>query len=116
MFLGWSCSYVLPRSFPQPISLSSAYIDKPGLVSLFLGMTSYNITEAKAQLSRLLELVARGEQLIITKAGKPIAVLAPYKGEGLERAPGRYKGQIRISKDFDSLPDDIREAFGDLPT
>ena len=71
-----------------------------------------NISEAKAQLSALIEKVLAGEEIIIGKAGKPVAKLIRYeKGQG-ERQPGALKGKIRIADDFEGLPDDIARAFG----
>ena len=70
------------------------------------------VTEAKAQLSALIERVLRGEEVIISRAGKPVAVLSPYKPSHQPRRPGRLKGKIRIAPDFDELPSDIAEALG----
>lgn len=71
-----------------------------------------NISEAKAQLSALIEKVLAGEEIIIGKAGKPVAKLIRYeKGQG-ERHPGALKGKIRIAEDFEVLPEDIARAFG----
>lgn len=71
-----------------------------------------NISEAKSELSALIEAVQRGEEVLIGKAGKPVARLVAYRGASKPRAPGALKGQIRISADFDTLPPDIAEAFG----
>lgn len=71
-----------------------------------------NITETKAQLSALIARVEQGEEVIIGKAGKPIAKLIPYDPTVETRKPGILKGQIKIAEDFDSLPDDIAKAFG----
>jgi prevent-host-death family protein len=71
-----------------------------------------NISEAKAHLSALIEKVVAGEEVIIGKAGKPVAKLVPYERSVEPRRPGALKGKIKIAKDFDQLPDDIAEAFG----
>lgn len=73
-----------------------------------------NVHEAKTQFSRLLEQVATGEEVIIAKAGKPVARLVPYTTTGHgPRVPGQDAGLIRIKPDFDApLPDDIRESLG----
>lgn len=71
-----------------------------------------NISEAKAQLSALIEKVLAGEEVIIGKAGKPVAKLIRYERSEESRRPGALKGQIRIADDFDELPEDIAEAFG----
>lgn len=73
-------------------------------------MKTVNVHEAKTLLSRLLESVAEGEEIIIARAGKPIAKLVPLKSK--PRRPGELKGKIRIHADFDEpLPDDIAASF-----
>ena len=71
-----------------------------------------NISEAKAQLSALIEKVMSGQEVIIGKAGKPVAKLVRYELSEEPRQPGALKGKIKISDDFDELPEDIAEAFG----
>jgi prevent-host-death family protein len=71
-----------------------------------------NISEAKAQLSALIEKVMAGEEVIIGKAGKPVARLVKYENNQTARQPGALKGIIKISKDFDDLPEDMMKAFG----
>lgn len=71
-----------------------------------------NISEAKAQLSALIEKVLAGDEIIIAKAGKPVARLVKFENRTHERTPGALKGKIKISDDFDVLPDDIARAFG----
>ena len=71
-----------------------------------------NISEAKTHLSALIEKVMAGEEVIIGKAGKPVAKLVRYERNAEPRQPGALKGKIKIAKDFDELPDDIAEAFG----
>lgn len=71
-----------------------------------------NISEAKAQLSALIEKVLAGEEVIIGKAGKPVARLVPFEREKRPRRPGALAGEITIAADFDELPDDLAEAFG----
>ena len=73
-------------------------------------MKTVNVHEAKTHLSRLLESVAEGEEIIIARAGKPVAKLVPLKSK--PRRPGGLKGKIRIHPDFDErLPDDIAASF-----
>ena len=71
-----------------------------------------NISEAKAQLSALIEQVLAGKEVIIGKAGRPVAKLVPYDLGSEPRQPGALRGKIRIAEDFDELPDDIAGAFG----
>jgi prevent-host-death family protein len=73
-------------------------------------MKTINVHEAKTHLSRLLESVEEGEEVIIARAGKPIAKLVPLKSK--PRRPGGLKGKIRIHPNFDApLPDDVAAAF-----
>ena len=71
-----------------------------------------NISEAKAELSALIEKVLNGEEVILAKAGKPVARLVPYRGAARPRTPGTMTGEIWIAPDFDVLPDDMAEALG----
>lgn len=71
-----------------------------------------NISEAKAELSALIEAVGKGEEVLIGKAGVPVAKLIPYTGVAAKRSPGALKGQITIHEGFDELPPDIAAAFG----
>jgi prevent-host-death family protein len=71
-----------------------------------------NLSEAKAQLSALVEKAIAGQEVIIGKAGKPVAKLVSYDQSGEKRTPGALRGKIKIADDFDELPHDIAEAFG----
>lgn len=70
-----------------------------------------NIHEAKSHLSKFLELVFQGEEIIICKAGKPIAKLIKYSQEDKPRIPGYWKDKIHVSEDFDDLPASLARAF-----
>jgi prevent-host-death family protein len=73
-------------------------------------MDQVNIHQAKTQLSRLLERVAAGEEIVIAKSGKPLAKLVPFR-EAM-RQPGRLKGKIKIGRNFDApLPNRLAAAF-----
>lgn len=74
-----------------------------------------NISEAKAQLSALIKKVMAGEEVIIGKAGKPVARLVKYENNRETRRPGALNGKIKIADDFDELPDDLAKAFGMVP-
>ena len=63
-------------------------------------MSKFNIHQAKTQLSRLVDLAASGEEIIIAKSGKPVARLVPYTPKGAVRRPGVMRGKIRIKKNF----------------
>jgi prevent-host-death family protein len=76
-------------------------------------MTVNSITEAKANLSALIAKVCEGQEIIIGRAGKPVAVLVPYFKAAHLCNPGSLSGKIRMAKDFDApLPHDIAIAFG----
>jgi len=75
-------------------------------------MVVRNISEAKAQLSALIAMVQQGDEVILSKSGKPVAKIVPYGGATKKRVPGSMKGQIWIAADFDDLPDDMAEPFG----
>jgi prevent-host-death family protein len=75
-------------------------------------MSISNIHEAKSRLSRLVEQAERGEEVIIARAGKPVAKLVPYHESEKARQGGQWRGKIRIAKDFDELPENIAIAFG----
>lgn len=77
-----------------------------------MNMHITNISEAKAQLSALIERALAGEEVIIGRAGKPVVKLVRYQRSEEHRRPGALKGQIKITDDFDELPDDMAEAFG----
>ena len=75
-------------------------------------MLIINISEAKAQLSALIEKALAGEEVIIGKAGKPVVKLVRYQRSEQQRQPVGLKGKIKIAEDFDELPEDIDEVFG----
>jgi prevent-host-death family protein len=60
-----------------------------------------NIHAAKTHFSRLVERAARGEEIIIARAGRPVARLGPL-ARGCRRVPGLLKGRVRIAADFDA--------------
>jgi prevent-host-death family protein len=71
-----------------------------------------NIHEAKTHLSRLLERVAMGEEVIIAKAGKPVAKLVPLEKRPKNRCLGSAKGEFTVPDDFnDPLPKEIEDLF-----
>ncbi|NUQ38801.1 MAG: type II toxin-antitoxin system prevent-host-death family antitoxin [Caldilineales bacterium] len=76
-------------------------------------MVITNISEAKASLSRLIEKVMQGEEVIIGKAGKPVARLVPYDASPSPRqlGVGAWKGRIWVADDFDDLPEDVLALF-----
>jgi prevent-host-death family protein len=75
-------------------------------------MQTVNIHEAKTHLSRLLEAVERGEEVVIARAGQPIATLTAYKPPRRKIAPpGSMEGQIWMSDDFDEPLDNLFDCL-----
>lgn len=73
---------------------------------------TYNVHEAKTHLSKLLERTADGEEIIIARAGVPVARLVPIAPSPTERPLGSERGTVRIADDFDApLPPDLLDAF-----
>ena len=75
-------------------------------------MTTLNLYEAKTQLSKLVDRAAAGEEIVIAKAGKPMARLVPLQ-QRRPRKSGFLKGQIWIADDFDDTPEEIIRDFED---
>lgn len=73
-----------------------------------------NTHDAKTRLSQLLEDVEQGADVVIARAGRPVARLVPFIPPRPPRKPGAMKGRIRIAGDFDApLPDEVlRELEG----
>ena len=71
-----------------------------------------NIHEAKTHFSRLLTQVQEGREVIIARAGKPVARLVPVVSDKPNRTPGSARGEITIAPDFDApLPELILKEF-----
>ncbi len=71
-----------------------------------------NIHEAKTHLSRLLEQVTEGEEIVIARAGRPVARLVPAVKRPERREPGSAAGRVVVGEDFDApLPEEVLEAF-----
>ncbi len=68
--------------------------------------------EAKTHLSRLIEEVEAGGEVIVARAGKPVAKLSPIRGKRRRRRLGLLDGKFKIPADFDApLPDEVLAAF-----
>ena len=73
-------------------------------------MKAINVHEAKTHLSRLLERVEAGEEIVLARNGKAVARLVPVGRSA--RRPGAMKGRIRIRRDFEApLPPQIAKAL-----
>jgi prevent-host-death family protein len=75
-------------------------------------MKSVGIYEARAALSQLVEQALLGEEIVITRRGKPAVKLMPVAGSGPPRKPGLLKGKYDLPKSlFEPLPEDVVDAF-----
>ena len=74
-------------------------------------MEVLTITEAKAQLSAVVEKVINGEEVILGRAGKPVAKVVPYVPAKEERILGRLNGKIHMAEDFDEWPEEEARAL-----
>ena len=71
-----------------------------------------NIHEAKTHLSQLLQYVEQGEEVVICRAGKPLARLVPMEViSPKKRVLGQFRGQIKMADDFDEMPDSFMTHF-----
>jgi len=76
-------------------------------------MEIVNVHEAKTHLSRLLQRVEAGEEIIIGRAGQPVAQLVPYEPKRKKRRGGQWQGRIWISPDFDAPDPELEKLFYD---
>lgn len=75
-------------------------------------MAVYNLYEAKTALSKLVDRAAEGEEIVIAKAGKPLAKLVPFTSGPRPRRPGGWEGRVWVAPDFDEpLPEEVLAAF-----
>jgi prevent-host-death family protein len=70
-----------------------------------------NIHEAKTHLSRLIDKVEAGEEIVIARAGRPVARLVTYRKTTRARVPGRWRDQIVMAPDFDAPNEDLIRDF-----
>ena len=74
-------------------------------------MKKTNLKELKSSLSDLIDRAAQGEEVIICKAGKPVAKLVALDAKKKPRQKGAWEGKVKMAKDFDKLPADIMQYF-----
>jgi prevent-host-death family protein len=71
-----------------------------------------NVYEAKTHLSQLLDRAAAGEEIVIARAGRPIArLVALSEASFLRRTPGAWRGKVSTADGFDQLPAEMDAAF-----
>lgn len=79
-------------------------------------MERVNVYEAKTHLSRLLDRAAAGNEVVITRHGRPVALLGPIREKRKPRKLGVLRGKVRVRSDFDApLPDEVLDAFEGEP-
>ncbi len=78
-----------------------------------MGEAVVNVYEAKTNLSKLLDRVERGEEIVLGRAGRPVARLCAYRPRRAPRKPGRLAGGIEMAPDFAETPEWLIEAFED---
>ncbi len=74
-------------------------------------MKTVNVHEAKSQLSRLLAAVEKGEEIVVARAGRPVAKLVPFREDRPKPEPGKWRGKVFIDGQFDEEDDRITAAF-----
>jgi prevent-host-death family protein len=75
-------------------------------------MATVSVYNARAEFSRLIERALAGEEIVITRRGKPAVRLVPVEDALQPRKPGALKGKLELPEGFfDPLPDDIIDAF-----
>ncbi|HYU49930.1 MAG TPA: type II toxin-antitoxin system Phd/YefM family antitoxin [Candidatus Limnocylindria bacterium] len=70
-----------------------------------------NIHEAKTHLSRLVERVEAGEEVVIARAGRPVARLVPFRRRMELRQPGLWRGRVEMAPDFDATDESLLADF-----
>lgn len=70
-----------------------------------------NIHAAKTHLSRLVERVEAGEEVVIARAGRPVARLVPFQSRTAPRAPGLWRGKVTLAPNFDALDEGLIATF-----
>jgi prevent-host-death family protein len=83
-------------------------------------MSTVGIAQAKAKLSRLVEQAERGEEVILTRHGRPVARIVRLNERRAERYPQRGlgvdRGRFEVPDDFDDLPPELGRRFGEAPS
>ena len=76
-----------------------------------MAKTTFTITEAKAQLSKLIKLAKEGSEITIGGSGMPEVILIKYEAPKAKRTPGTLKNKIWISEDFNAFDPEIEQLF-----
>ena len=70
------------------------------------------LSDAKARFSEIVEKVMNGDEIIVTRMGRPVVRITRFTASAEPRKLGDLAGQIRMSEDFDDWPSDLQEALG----
>lgn len=81
------------------------------LASLSLMVKRVNVHEAKSTLSELLRRVEAGDEVVVARAGRPVARLVPYLRDESPRQLGGWEGRVEIADDFDATPSELVSLF-----
>lgn len=105
---------------PQPAYPSSRQVLELGLTRLNLvyrGLVEkqVNVYEAKTQLSKLLEQVEAGDEIIIARNGRPVARLVPLQRTRSDRVPGGWEGRVWMAPDFDEPDHELIDLMENAP-
>lgn len=75
-------------------------------------MKTFNVHEAKTHFSALLALVASGEEVVVAKAGRPVAIISPYRQPVASREFGPFQGQVSVPDSFfEPMDDEFMDHF-----
>jgi prevent-host-death family protein len=74
----------------------------------------FNIYDAKTQLSKLVERVEGGEEIVLARNGRPVAKIVPIQRRTSPRVPGGWEGKVWIADDFDDPDGEWGEAIDDM--
>jgi len=69
----------------------------------------FNVAEAKARFSELVQKAVSGEEIVIARDNRPLLRLVPLAAPGARRRPGSAKGRIWMAPDFDRTPEDFED-------
>ncbi len=75
-------------------------------------MSQFNVAEAKARFSELVQKAVSGEEVVIARDNRPLLRLVPLAGPGGRREPGSAKGRVWMAPDFDRTPEDFEDYVG----
>lgn len=75
-------------------------------------MEYYTIHKAKTQLSKILEKVEKGEEVIISRGNEPVAIIKKYEAPQKSRKGGQWRGKVWMADDFDDFGEDLKQLFG----